>query len=71
MNEGLVNSKRYPNLKSQNVSDENAVRIFIEFARVESAIKALIDLNGRYFGGRVVRGQFYNLDRFKKMDLWG
>ncbi|KAG7456269.1 hypothetical protein MATL_G00250000 [Megalops atlanticus] len=51
------------------VSDEEAVRIFLEFERVESAIKAVVDLNGRYFGGRVVKACFYNLDKFRVLDL--
>ncbi|XP_064198698.1 splicing factor 45 isoform X2 [Anguilla rostrata] len=51
------------------VIDEEAVRIFLEFERVESAIKAVVDLNGRYFGGRVVKACFYNLDRFRVLDL--
>uniref|UniRef100_A0A3B3RPL5 Splicing factor 45 n=1 Tax=Paramormyrops kingsleyae TaxID=1676925 RepID=A0A3B3RPL5_9TELE len=52
-----------------DVSDDEAVRIFLEFERVESAIKAVVDLNGRYFGGRVVMACFYNLDRFRGLDL--
>jgi len=48
---------------------EEAVRIFLEFERLESAIKALVDLNGRFFGGRVVRCSFYNVDRFRTLDL--
>lgn len=51
------------------VGDEEAVRIFVEFERVESAIKAVVDLNGRYFGGRVVKAGFYNLDKFRRYDL--
>lgn len=51
------------------VSDDEAVRIFLEFERVESAIKAVVDLNGRYFGGRVVKACFYNLDKFRILDL--
>lgn len=34
-----------------NVSPEETVRIFVEFTKIESAIKALVDLNGRFFGG--------------------
>ncbi|GAB1600698.1 splicing factor 45-like [Argonauta hians] len=49
--------------------DEEAVRIFVEFERVESAIKAVVDLNGRYFGGRVVKASFYNFDKFRQYDL--
>ena len=30
---------------------------------------AVIDLNGRYFGGRVVRASFFSEDRFSKFDL--
>ena len=30
---------------------------------------ALVDLNGRFFGGRTVRGAFYNLDKFRRLDL--
>ncbi|XP_041935138.1 splicing factor 45 [Alosa alosa] len=52
-----------------NVTDDEAVRIFLEFERVESAIKAVVDLNGRYFGGRVVKACFYNLDKFRVLDL--
>ncbi|CAF96279.1 unnamed protein product, partial [Tetraodon nigroviridis] len=51
------------------VPDDEAVRIFLEFERVESAIKAVVDLNGRYFGGRVVKACFYNLDKFRVLDL--
>uniref|UniRef100_A0A8C5UP62 Splicing factor 45 n=1 Tax=Microcebus murinus TaxID=30608 RepID=A0A8C5UP62_MICMU len=49
--------------------DDEAVRIFLEFERVDSAIKAVVDLNGRYFGGRVVKACFYNLDKFRVLDL--
>ncbi|KAK4880734.1 hypothetical protein RN001_008880 [Aquatica leii] len=38
-----------------NVEPEDAVRIFVEFRRIESAIKAVVDLNGRFFGGRQKR----------------
>ncbi|XP_077450557.1 splicing factor 45 isoform X1 [Stigmatopora argus] len=51
------------------VHDEEAVRIFLEFERVESAIKAVVDLNGRYFGGRVVKACFYNQDKFRVFNL--
>uniref|UniRef100_A0A674A344 Splicing factor 45 n=1 Tax=Salmo trutta TaxID=8032 RepID=A0A674A344_SALTR len=51
------------------VTDDEAVRIFLEFERVESAIKAVVDLNGRFFGGRVVKACFYNQDKFRVLDL--
>eukprot|EP00099_Drosophila_melanogaster_P001039 NP_001036425.1 Spf45, isoform B [Drosophila melanogaster] len=48
---------------------EDAVKIFVEFRRIESAIKAVVDLNGRFFGGRQVRAGFYNYDKFKCFQL--
>ncbi|UJR13829.1 hypothetical protein I4U23_000840 [Adineta vaga] len=48
---------------------DEAVRIFVEFKRVESAIKAVVDMNGRYFGGRVVKAKFYDFDKFHQFDL--
>lgn len=38
-----------------NAPSDEAVRIFVEFKRIESAIKAVVDLNGRFFGGRQVK----------------
>jgi hypothetical protein len=32
------------------------VRIFIKFDRAEAATRALVDLQGRFFGGRQVNG---------------
>ncbi|KAK2172815.1 hypothetical protein NP493_926g01073 [Ridgeia piscesae] len=52
-----------------NGADDEAVRIFLEFEKVEAAIKGVIDLNGRYFGGRVVRASFYNVDNFHALKL--
>lgn len=33
---------------------EESVRIFIKFDRIEAATRALVDLQGRFFGGRDV-----------------
>lgn len=33
------------------------------------SFSAVVDLNGRYFGGRVVKACFYNLDKFRVLDL--
>lgn len=52
-----------------NVAPEEAVRIFVEFKRIESAIKAVVDLNGRFFGGRQVRAGFFNFDKYKSYQL--
>ncbi|XP_064398230.1 splicing factor 45-like isoform X2 [Halichondria panicea] len=56
-------------IREGDISEEEAVRIFVQFARVESAIKAVVDLNGRFFGGRMVRGSFYSEDKFSNFDL--
>lgn len=48
---------------------EEAVRIFVEFRRIESAIKAVVDLNGRFFGGRMVRASFYDTEKFDNLQL--
>ncbi|OTF74047.1 splicing factor 45-like protein [Euroglyphus maynei] len=55
--------------KKDYESEEDAVKIFIEFAQVDSAIKALVDLNGRYFGGRIVKASFYELEKFRKGNI--
>eukprot|EP00002_Diphylleia_rotans_P037718 TRINITY_DN8456_c0_g1_i1.p1 TRINITY_DN8456_c0_g1~~TRINITY_DN8456_c0_g1_i1.p1 ORF type:complete len:432 (+),score=121.21 TRINITY_DN8456_c0_g1_i1:66-1361(+) len=46
------------------VTPEEAVRIFLQFASQDSALKALVDLDGRFFGGRRVSGSFYAEWRF-------
>lgn len=48
---------------------EEAVRIFVEFKRIESAIKAVVDLNGRFFGGRQVRAGFYSSVKLDNLQL--
>lgn len=48
---------------------EEAVRIFVEFKRIESAIKAVVDLNGRFFGGRQVKAGFYSVEKFNNYQL--
>ena len=45
---------------------EEAVRIFIEFARQDSATKALSHLNGRKFADRLVRANYFDLAKFKR-----
>lgn len=48
---------------------DEAVRIFVEFKRIESAIKAVVDLNGRFFGGRQVKAGFYSWEKFNNLQL--
>lgn len=53
----------------KNSAPDEAVRIFVEFKRIESAIKAVVDLNGRFFGGRQVKAGFYPFEKFQKRML--
>lgn len=52
-----------------NAIPEEAVRIFVEFKRIESAIKAVVDLNGRFFGGRQVMAGFYPWEKLENLQL--
>ncbi|XP_044733744.1 splicing factor 45-like [Chrysoperla carnea] len=51
------------------VADEEAVRVFVEFKRPEQAMKAIVGLNGRYFGGRTIKANFYNVDDYYDYNL--
>ncbi|KAG0915128.1 hypothetical protein G6F29_002966 [Rhizopus arrhizus] len=51
------------------VPEHKAVRIFVKFSDVESAKRAIQDLNGRFFGGRSVSASYYDTKRFDKLDL--
>jgi splicing factor 45 len=50
--------------KDLTVDDEEAVRIFVCFEAVESALAAISDLNGRFFAGRKVKASYYDDSRF-------
>lgn len=54
---------------SVGYAQEEAVRIFVKFERQESATKAAVDLQGRYFAGRSVRVAFFPESRFDTTDL--
>lgn len=56
-------------IKEAGVDPKEAVRIFAKFQRQESAMKALVDLNGRFFGGRHVAASFYPVDKFDAAEL--
>ena len=46
--------------------DDQAVRIFVKFGKQAAAMKAYIDLDGRYFGGRQVWVAFFDESSFEK-----
>jgi hypothetical protein len=56
-------------VKGANVDPTKAVRIFVKFVRQESSMKALVDLNGRHFGGKSVEGSFYPEAKFDQAQL--
>ncbi len=56
-------------VQNGKVPPEEAVRIFVKFGSMFSAEKALKDLDGRFFGGRQVRGQFFDEKRFDSLQL--
>lgn len=49
--------------------DDQAVRIFLEYEDVAAATKAFTDMNGRYFGGRVVKARFFEENLFSQGQL--
>jgi len=49
--------------------DKEAVRIFLEFQKVEMAAKCYKDMNGRFFGGRSVKARFFDEDKYAKGEL--
>ncbi|KAG6494218.1 hypothetical protein ZIOFF_049237 [Zingiber officinale] len=56
-------------ITQENFPAEESVRIFVQFERPEEATKALIDLGGRFFGGRTVHASFYDEERFGNNEL--
>lgn len=56
-------------VQNGRVPPEEAVRIFVKFDTAVAAEKALRDLDGRFFGGRQVKGQFFDEKRFDALQL--
>ena len=50
---------------SEGAAPEEAVRIFVQFSKQAAAMKAYIDLDGRYFGGRNVWVAFFSEPDFE------
>ena len=50
----------------KDVGEEEAVRIFVKFAKQAAAMKAYIDLDGRFFGGRNVWVAFFSEADFSR-----
>nr|CAD7393720.1 unnamed protein product [Timema cristinae] len=62
------------NEKQSEEDDDDAeviVKIFVEFSQMSEAEKARDSLNGRYFGGRLVKGELYDQALFDHSDFSG
>ncbi|OZJ06225.1 hypothetical protein BZG36_00764 [Bifiguratus adelaidae] len=46
-----------------------SVRLFVKFANLEGAGRAVRDLDGRYFGGRQIQAQFYDETKVKAWNI--
>ncbi|XP_057307657.1 poly(U)-binding-splicing factor PUF60-like isoform X2 [Hydractinia symbiolongicarpus] len=58
----------YQEKQGEEESAEVIVKIFVEFAKTESAETAQTALHGRWFGGRNIQAQVYDEDKFKAQD---
>lgn len=56
-------------VKDGSTPETEAVRIFVKFAKQAVAMKAYLELNDRFFGGRTVWVCFYPEARFEANDL--
>jgi len=54
--------------EASNCSDAEAVRIFVHFSDLSSALKAVKDLSGRFFAGRVVKASYIKEDAFARKE---
>ena len=54
---------------SEGAAADEAVRIFVQFSKQAAAMKAYIDLDGRYFGGRNVWVSFFSESEFEREAL--
>jgi len=59
-----VNKKEFP-----RCPDSEEVRIFVHFQRQDAAIRALRDMNGRFFDGRKISAEYFTEEKFKNNDL--
>jgi hypothetical protein len=53
----------------EHVPEDERVRIFVSFERPDSAIRAFVEMEGRFFGGRRVKCAFFDEGRFAAGDL--
>lgn len=51
-------------MMKEGMNEEDEVRIFVEFDKKESCMKAYASINGRFFAGRTVIARFYDEKTF-------
>lgn len=58
----------YQERQGEEEDAEVLVKIFVEFVAPKGAEAAVSAVNGRYFGGRVVRAELYDQEAFDSAD---
>ncbi|GIY69060.1 poly(U)-binding-splicing factor PUF60 [Caerostris extrusa] len=61
----------YQERQSEEENPEIIVKIFVEFSTPAEAVFARDSLNGRFFGGRVVKAELYDQTLYEAKDLSG
>ncbi|KFM76221.1 Poly(U)-binding-splicing factor PUF60, partial [Stegodyphus mimosarum] len=61
----------YQERQSEDDDAEIVVKIFVEFSLPSEACKARDALNGRFFGGRIVKAELYDQTLYEANDLSG
>jgi len=61
----------YQERQSEDDDAEIIVKIFVEFKQSSEAVKGRDSLNGRYFGGRIVKAELYDQILYDDNDLSG
>ncbi|XP_032219019.2 poly(U)-binding-splicing factor PUF60 isoform X2 [Nematostella vectensis] len=61
----------YKEKQGEEEDAEVIVKIFVEFTSPDETDKATSNLDGRWFGGRAVKAEAYNEDKFLSADLSG
>ncbi|KAG8196611.1 hypothetical protein JTE90_014168 [Oedothorax gibbosus] len=61
----------YQERQSEDEDAEIIVKIFVEFSMPHEAIKARDSLNGRFFGGKIVKAELYDQTLYEANDLSG
>uniref|UniRef100_A0A131Z202 Poly(U)-binding-splicing factor PUF60 n=1 Tax=Rhipicephalus appendiculatus TaxID=34631 RepID=A0A131Z202_RHIAP len=61
----------YQERQSEDENAEIVVKIFVEFSQAQEAASARDALNGRFFGGRLVKSELYDQTLYEANDLSG